>query len=77
MKSKKKKRNLEEQHQVKNEEVKNMSLELDSKLESLLEEKILLQQKVRYLEDQLTNLIKNQPQIQEHLEVTSLKVSRN
>uniref|UniRef100_A0AC11DS01 Angiopoietin like 3 n=1 Tax=Ovis aries TaxID=9940 RepID=A0AC11DS01_SHEEP len=59
--------------QVKNEEVKNMSLELDSKLESLLEEKILLQQKVRYLEDQLTNLIKNQPQIQEHLEVTSLK----
>ncbi|XP_042104945.1 angiopoietin-related protein 3 isoform X2 [Ovis aries] len=62
--------------QVKNEEVKNMSLELDSKLESLLEEKILLQQKVRYLEDQLTNLIKNQPQIQEHLEVTSLKLRR-
>ncbi|XP_070224018.1 angiopoietin-related protein 3 [Bos mutus] len=59
--------------QVKNEEVKNMSLELDSKLESLLEEKILLQQKVRYLEDQLTDLIKNQPQIQEYLEVTSLK----
>ena len=54
-----------------------MSLELDSKLESLLEEKILLQQKVRYLEDQLTDLIKNQPQIQEYLEVTSLKVSRN
>uniref|UniRef100_A0A8C2NI22 Angiopoietin-related protein 3 n=1 Tax=Capra hircus TaxID=9925 RepID=A0A8C2NI22_CAPHI len=62
--------------QVKNEEVKNMSLELDSKLESLLEEKILLQQKVRYLEDQLTNLIKNQPQIQEHREVTSLKLRR-
>uniref|UniRef100_A0A3Q1LFZ4 Angiopoietin-related protein 3 n=1 Tax=Bos taurus TaxID=9913 RepID=A0A3Q1LFZ4_BOVIN len=62
--------------QVKNEEVKNMSLELDSKLESLLEEKILLQQKVRYLEDQLTDLIKNQPQIQEYLEVTSLKLRR-
>lgn len=61
--------------QVKNEEVKNMSLELNSKLESLLEEKILLQQKVRYLEDQLTNLIKNQPEIQEHPEITSLKVS--
>ncbi|XP_040834378.1 angiopoietin-related protein 3 isoform X1 [Ochotona curzoniae] len=59
--------------QVKNEEVKNMSLELNSKLESLLEEKILLQQKVRYLEEQLTNLIENPPEIQEHPEVTSLK----
>ncbi|XP_005337763.2 angiopoietin-related protein 3 [Ictidomys tridecemlineatus] len=59
--------------QVKNEEVKNMSLELNSKLESLLEEKILLQHKVRYLEEQLTNLIQNQPEIQEHPEVTSLK----
>ncbi|XP_054430116.1 angiopoietin-related protein 3 [Pteronotus mesoamericanus] len=59
--------------QVKNEEVKNMSLELNSKLENILEEKILLQQKVRYLEEQLTNLIKNQPEIQEHPEVTSLK----
>ncbi|XP_006147582.1 angiopoietin-related protein 3 [Tupaia chinensis] len=58
--------------QVKNEEVKNMSLELNSKLENLLEEKILLQQKVRYLEEQLT-LIQNQPEIQEHPEVTSLK----
>lgn len=63
--------------QVKNEEVKNMSRELNSKLESLLEEKILLQQKVIYLEKQLTSLIKNQPEIQEHPEVTSLKVSRN
>lgn len=63
--------------QVKNEEVKNMSLELNSKLENVLEEKILLQQKVRYLEEQLTNLIKNQTEIQEHPEVTSLKVSRN
>lgn len=59
--------------QVKNEEVKNMSLEINSKLESLLGEKILLQQKVRYLEEQLTNLIKTQPEIQEHPEVTSLK----
>ncbi|XP_016064106.1 PREDICTED: angiopoietin-related protein 3 [Miniopterus natalensis] len=59
--------------QVKNEEVKNMSLELNSKLENVLEEKFLLQQKVRYLEEQLTNLIKNQPEIQEHPEVTSLK----
>lgn len=63
--------------QVKNEEVKNMSLEINSKLESLLGEKILLQQKVRYLEEQLTNLIKTQPEIQEHPEVTSLKVSRS
>uniref|UniRef100_A0A671E022 Angiopoietin-related protein 3 n=1 Tax=Rhinolophus ferrumequinum TaxID=59479 RepID=A0A671E022_RHIFE len=39
----------------------------------LLGEKILLQQKVRYLEEQLTNLIKTQPEIQEHPEVTSLK----
>lgn len=54
-----------------------MSLELDSKLESLLEEKILLQQRVRYLEKQLTNLIKYQPECQEHPEVTSFKVSRN
>ncbi|XP_016775193.1 angiopoietin-related protein 3 isoform X2 [Pan troglodytes] len=59
--------------QVKNEEVKNMSLELNSKLESLLEEKILLQQKVKYLEEQLTNLIQNQPETPEHPEVTSLK----
>ncbi|XP_032152696.1 angiopoietin-related protein 3 [Sapajus apella] len=59
--------------QVKNEEVKNMSLELNSKLESLLEEKILLQQKVKYLEEQLTNLILNQPEAPEHPEVTSLK----
>ncbi|XP_010368986.1 angiopoietin-related protein 3 isoform X2 [Rhinopithecus roxellana] len=60
--------------QVKNEEVKNMSLELNSKLESLLEEKILLQQKVKYLEEQLTNLIQNQPETPEHPEVTSLKL---
>ncbi|XP_042532183.1 angiopoietin-related protein 3 isoform X1 [Dipodomys spectabilis] len=59
--------------QVKNEEVKNMSLELNSKLEGLLEEKILLQQKVGYLEEQLTNLIQSQPEIQEHPEVISLK----
>ncbi|XP_069336189.1 angiopoietin-related protein 3 isoform X2 [Eulemur rufifrons] len=62
--------------QVKNEEVKNMSLELNSKLESLLEEKMLLQQKVRYLEEQLTNLIQNQPETQEHPAVTSLKLRR-
>ncbi|XP_017397079.1 angiopoietin-related protein 3 isoform X2 [Cebus imitator] len=62
--------------QVKNEEVKNMSLELNSKLESLLEEKILLQQKVKYLEEQLTNLILNQPEAPEHPEVTSLKLRR-
>ncbi|XP_023574085.1 angiopoietin-related protein 3 [Octodon degus] len=59
--------------QVRNEEVKNMSLELNSKLESLLDEKFLLQQKVKYLEEQLTNLIQNQPDIQDHPEVTSLK----
>lgn len=59
--------------QVKNEEVKNMSLELNSKLESLLEEKTALQQKVRRLEQQLTDLIRNQPEAQEHPEVTSLK----
>ncbi|XP_024421401.2 angiopoietin-related protein 3 [Desmodus rotundus] len=66
-------RNTTSKLQVKNEEVKNMSLELNSKLENVVEEKILLQQKVRYLEEQLTNLIKNQPEIQEHPEVTSLK----
>ncbi|XP_012926484.1 angiopoietin-related protein 3 [Heterocephalus glaber] len=60
--------------QVKNAEVKNMSLELNSKLESILEEKILLQQKVRYLEEQLTNLIQNQPDIHDHPDITSLKV---
>ncbi|XP_007522599.2 angiopoietin-related protein 3 [Erinaceus europaeus] len=59
--------------QAKNEEVKNMSLELNSKLEDLLEEKILLQEKMRYLEEQLTKFIKNQPETQEHPEVTSLK----
>ncbi|XP_035882104.1 angiopoietin-related protein 3 isoform X2 [Phyllostomus discolor] len=69
----KKLRNTTSKLQVKNEEVKNMSLELNLKLENVLEEKILLQKKVRYLEEQLTNLIKNQPEIQEHPEVTSLK----
>lgn len=59
--------------QVRNAEVRNMSLELSSKLEGLLEEKSVLQQKVRYLEEQLTHLIQNQPGIQEHPEVTSLK----
>ncbi|XP_004699435.1 angiopoietin-related protein 3 [Echinops telfairi] len=59
--------------QSKNEEVKNMSLELNAKLESLLVEKILLQNKVRGLEEQLTHLIQNQPEIQQHPEVTSLK----
>ncbi|XP_021511231.1 angiopoietin-related protein 3 [Meriones unguiculatus] len=59
--------------QVKNEEVKNMSLELNSKLDSLLEEKIALQQKVTALQEQLTSLIQNQPGAQEHPEVTSLK----
>ncbi|XP_036992130.2 angiopoietin-related protein 3 isoform X2 [Artibeus jamaicensis] len=69
----KKLRNTTSKLQVKNEEVKNMSLELNLKLENVLEEKVLLQQKVRYLEEQLTNLIKSQPEIQEHPEVTSLK----
>ncbi|KAM5323050.1 angiopoietin-related protein 3 isoform 2-T2 [Glossophaga mutica] len=73
----KKLRNTTSKLQVKNEEVKNMSLELNLKLENVLEEKILLQQKVRYLEEQLTNLIKNQPEIQEHPEVTSLKLRRS
>ncbi|XP_075396085.1 angiopoietin-related protein 3 [Tenrec ecaudatus] len=59
--------------QSRNEEVKNMSLELNAKLESLLEEKILLQKKVRDLEEQLTNLIQNQHATQQHPEVTSLK----
>lgn len=61
---------------VRNEEVKNMSLELNSKLENLLEEKTALQQKVGALEEQLMNLIQSQPGTQEHPEVTSLKVSR-
>ncbi|XP_036899488.1 angiopoietin-related protein 3 isoform X1 [Sturnira hondurensis] len=59
--------------QVKNEEVKNMSLELNLKLENVLEDKILLQQKVRNLEEQLTNFIKGQLEIQGYSEVTSLK----
>uniref|UniRef100_A0A8C5P0M1 Angiopoietin-related protein 3 n=1 Tax=Jaculus jaculus TaxID=51337 RepID=A0A8C5P0M1_JACJA len=59
--------------QVRNAEVRNMSLELSSKLDGLLEEKSILQRKVRHLEEQLTNLIQNQPGIQEHAEVTSLK----
>ncbi|KAM5256051.1 angiopoietin-related protein 3 [Ctenodactylus gundi] len=59
--------------QIKNEEVKNMSLELSSRLDGLLDEKALLQQRVRRLEGQLSSMAHKWPETQQHPDITSLK----
>uniref|UniRef100_A0ACB8F3V5 Angiopoietin- protein 3 n=1 Tax=Sphaerodactylus townsendi TaxID=933632 RepID=A0ACB8F3V5_9SAUR len=61
--------------QANNEEIKNLSLELNSKIEILSQERIQLQDKVGRLEEKLTKLFHTQPEIQERAEIVSLKGS--
>lgn len=64
--------------QVNNQEIRNLSLELNSKIEVLLQEKIQLQDKVGDLEEKLTKLLQTQSEIQEPQEIASLvKVRRS
>ncbi|XP_077189613.1 angiopoietin-related protein 3 [Paroedura picta] len=58
--------------QFNNEEIKNLSLELSSKIKVLSQEKIL-QNKVGGLEEKCTKLFHTHPKIQEHEETVSLK----
>ncbi|XP_048351851.1 angiopoietin-related protein 3 isoform X2 [Sphaerodactylus townsendi] len=61
--------------QANNEEIKNLSLELNSKIEILSQERIQLQDKVGRLEEKLTKLFHTQPEIQERAEIVSLKIN--
>ncbi|XP_066482343.1 angiopoietin-related protein 3 [Tiliqua scincoides] len=61
--------------QVNNEEIRNLSLQLNSKIEILSQEKIHLQNKVGRLEETLTKLHQPEPEIQETEEIASLKLS--
>ncbi|KAF1575736.1 Angiopoietin-related protein 3, partial [Eudyptes chrysocome] len=60
--------------QINNEEIKNLSQEMNSKIEDLIQNKIQLQEKVWGLEDKVTKLAIIQPSIQETKEISSLKV---
>lgn len=62
--------------QVNNEEIRNISLELISRIENFMQEKIQLQEKVGELENKVVKLVHGQPVIQESKEITSLKVSK-
>uniref|UniRef100_A0A8D0DYH1 Angiopoietin like 3 n=1 Tax=Salvator merianae TaxID=96440 RepID=A0A8D0DYH1_SALMN len=59
--------------QANNEEIRNISLELNSKIQILSQEKILLQNKVEKLEEKLTKLLQTPLEIQEPEEIASLK----
>ncbi|KFP63452.1 Angiopoietin-related protein 3, partial [Cariama cristata] len=59
--------------QIKNEEIKNLSQEMNSKIEDLIQNKIQLQEKVWGLEDKVTKLAIIQPSTQETEEISSLK----
>ncbi|KAM6262328.1 angiopoietin-related protein 3 [Porphyrio hochstetteri] len=59
--------------QINNEEIKNLSQEMNSKIEDLIQNKIQLQEKVWGLEDKVTKLAIIQPSIQETEEISSLK----
>ncbi|XP_006274772.1 angiopoietin-related protein 3 [Alligator mississippiensis] len=59
--------------QVNNEEIRNISLELISRIENFMQEKIQLQEKVGELENKVVKLVHGQPVIQESKEITSLK----
>lgn len=61
--------------QVNNEEIRNISVELNSKIEILSREKIQLQDKVGKLEEKITKLFQTQIENQEPEEIASLKVS--
>ncbi|NXJ66948.1 ANGL3 protein, partial [Rostratula benghalensis] len=59
--------------QINNEEIKNLSQEMNSKIEDLIQNKIQLQEKVWGLEDKVTKLAIIQPSAQETKEISSLK----
>ncbi|KGL92463.1 Angiopoietin-related protein 3, partial [Charadrius vociferus] len=59
--------------QINNEEIKNLSQEMNSKIEDLIQNKIQLQEKVWGLEDKVTKLAIIQPSVQETKEISSLK----
>ncbi|KFW02287.1 Angiopoietin-related protein 3, partial [Eurypyga helias] len=59
--------------QINNEEIKNLSQEMNSKIEDLIQNKIQLQEKVWGLEDKVTKLAIIQPSVQDTKEISSLK----
>ncbi|KAM6415190.1 angiopoietin-related protein 3 [Rhynochetos jubatus] len=59
--------------QINNEEIKNLSQEMNSKIEDLIQNKIQLQEKVWGLEDKVTKLAITQPSVQDTKEISSLK----
>ncbi|NXH22746.1 ANGL3 protein, partial [Bucco capensis] len=59
--------------QINNEEIKNLSQEMNSKLEDLIQNKIQLQEQVWGLEDKVTKLAIIQPSMQDTKEISSLK----
>ncbi|NWX12720.1 ANGL3 protein, partial [Aegotheles bennettii] len=59
--------------QIHNEEIKNLSQEMNSKIEDLIQNKIQLQEKVWGLEDKVTQLAIIQPSMQETEGISSLK----
>ncbi|NXP46502.1 ANGL3 protein, partial [Heliornis fulica] len=59
--------------QINNEEIKNLSQEMNSKIEDLIQNKIQLQEQVWGLEDKVTKLAIIQPAVQETEEISSLK----
>ncbi|NXK78443.1 ANGL3 protein, partial [Amazona guildingii] len=59
--------------QINNEEIKNLSQEMNSKIEDLIQNKIQLQEKVWGLEDKVTQLAITQPSMEETKEISSLK----
>ncbi|XP_027738889.1 angiopoietin-related protein 3 [Empidonax traillii] len=59
--------------QINNEEIKNLSQEMNLKIEDLIQNKIQLQEKVWGLEDKVTKLAIIQPLMQDTKEISSLK----
>ncbi|NXI66791.1 ANGL3 protein, partial [Anseranas semipalmata] len=59
--------------QINNEEIKNLSQEMNLKIEDLIQNKIQLQEKVWGLEDKVTKLAIIQPAVQETNEISSLR----
>ncbi|NXN94067.1 ANGL3 protein, partial [Rhinopomastus cyanomelas] len=59
--------------QINNEEIKNLSQEMNLKIEDLIQNKIQLQEKVWGLEDKVTKLAIIQPSTQETKDISSLK----
>ncbi|XP_017660922.1 PREDICTED: angiopoietin-related protein 3 [Lepidothrix coronata] len=59
--------------QINNDEIKNLSQQMNLKIEDLIQNKIQLQEKVWGLEDKVTKLAIIQPLMQETKEISSLK----